>query len=105
MVAGQPEVMALANEPDAVSCELDQPPFALAPLTSADAPSALSFKAKLALEMLLAFIKLTQALVSLVATAPSPLAPTEPHSVTNNGMPLLNAVLALSRKYCAWVPA
>ena len=90
-------MMDLVSVPDAVSCELVQPPFALAPVTRADAPSALSLSAQFALLMLLVFIKLTQALVSLVATPPAPSAFTEPHSVTNKGIPLFKAVLALSR--------
>lgn len=105
LLLGQPRVMFLANAPDAVSCDVAQFPFALAPGTNAEAPSALSFSDQLALLMLLAFIKLTHALVSLLATPPLPSALTEPHSVTNRAMPLLSAVVALSRSDWPWVPA
>lgn len=102
---GHPIVILLASAPDAVNCDVAQLPVGLAPGTTAEAPSALSFNDQLALLMLWVFIKLTHALVSLLATAPLPSAFTEPHSVTKSAAPLFSAVVALSRKDCPWVPA
>lgn len=104
-IAGQLRTASFTNAPDAVSCELTQPPSTLAPATNADAPSALSFSAQLAWLILLVLRKLSHAVVSLVATAPPPSALTEPHSVTNSAIPLLRAVVALSRSDCLCVPA
>ena len=102
---GQPRTILLSRAPDAVSCESNQPPEPLAPVTTADAPSALSLIVQLALLILLVLRKLIQAAVSLLATLPVPSALTEPHSVTNKAMPLLSAACALSRKDWPWVPA
>jgi hypothetical protein len=58
LTGGQAKMILLTSAPEAVSCELTQPPLLLAPGTSEEAPSALSFNAQLAWLIFIDFHKI-----------------------------------------------
>jgi len=91
--------------PDAVKSFTDHPPLVLAPGLRADEPSSLSFIAQFRCVRSFALRNSIQSSVELFATAPSPFAFTDPHSVTIKAIPLFIAVCAFWRRELVCVPA
>ena len=92
------------NEPDAVSCELFQPPLAGEPGNRAAEVSDLSATDQLHHDILFSSRKENHIFVSSRKSTPSPVELVVPNSVTIKATPLLSAVWALSLRDCLWVP-